>query len=293
MGARGGHGSGVHRPDRGLFPGGGSLRSGFRWGPGWYAPERGVNWLYFWWLNWGLTPVLALVAVALGARDRARRRATLSFFFPYAVMFAFANLFVVHAWAWDNTKILVWASVGVSALAALALGALWGDARGRVAWRALASLLFAGMIASGAIDVYRMVLPSARQATLYSREEVLLAEWARRETPLDAVWLTGEQHNHWLFNLTGRQPVMAYPGWLWTHGYAYNETARDVRKMYKRPDQDVLFRKYQVAYVAVGPAERDDLQANEAGFAALSPSSRKRRTGKFSRSPSGERIHDK
>jgi hypothetical protein len=64
---------------------------------------------------------------------------------------------------------------------------------------------------------------------LYTATEMQLVEWVKSNTPVDSVWLTDTRHNHWLYNLTGRQVLLAYPGWLWSYGYPYQELESAVR----------------------------------------------------------------
>ena len=246
------------------FVGAGSL-GGLRWAPGWYAGELSVNWVTFWWHNWGVTPFAAAAGFAwIFCDQRSRRTQVLMFIIPFLLIFAVGNLFIVHPWIWDNTKVLSWASVGFSGLATIFLHRLWSDPT-PLRWvkRPVALLLFGVMIASGAIDLYRNQLAGANRQTMYSNEDLYLADWVKKNTPVDSIWLTGDYHNHFLFNLTGRQAVMTYPGWLWTQSYNYTPVEADVRAMYDDPDRADLFRKYKVDYVVIGRYETDDFEASE------------------------------
>lgn len=243
---------------------GGSGLPGFRWAPGWYAAETGENWIMFWVKNWGPTPALACAGLA-GCLGSPRARATAWFIAPFIVIFAVGNLFIFHPWIWDNTKVLCWGSVGICLAAALFLRLLWRDTS--PFWpvsRAAAIVLFAASTASGAIDLYRIQIPRLNTHQMYSNEDLYLADWVKKNAPIDSVWLTGDYHNHFLFNLTGRQAVMTYPGWLWTHGYNYTGVESDVQTMYEDPYRDDLFRKYKVDYVVVGPNEKKELGASDA-----------------------------
>ncbi|MBV9080465.1 MAG: hypothetical protein JO102_05025, partial [Elusimicrobia bacterium] len=229
-----------------------------RWYPGWYAKEDNIGWFTFWWRNWGITPLVAIGGLGLATVEMPRRRRAEPFFFalPFIAMFVMINLVIIHPWIWDNTKYLVWVAVLVSALAAVYLGYLWNlKTRWQLAARALAVVLFLSMTASGIVDVYRILLPSLNTDQLYSNEELYLADWTRKHLPTDGVWLTGDYHNHWLYNLTGRQAVMTYLGWLWTHGYDYSQQDDDVHEMYAHPEKPELFRKYGIAYAVVGRYE--------------------------------------
>ena len=123
------------------------------------------------------------------------------------------------------------------------------------------------MTMSGANDVYYQLLTQKHNYTMYTAEEISLSKWVKQNTDTQSIWLTGTYHNHWLFNLTGRQAVMTFPGWLWTHGYNYYQTELDVKMMYQSPElSDLIFEKYQIDYIVVGPQERSELEAQPQNF---------------------------
>jgi hypothetical protein len=101
---------------------------------------------------------------------------------------------------------------------------------------------------------------------MYSNEDLYLADWARKNSPVTSVWLTGDNHNNWLFNLTGRQAVETYIGWLWTQGYNYRPVDRDIETMYAHPTRDDLFRKYKINYMVIGSYETDAMEVDHQGF---------------------------
>ncbi len=256
----------------------------FTWYPGWLANEYHVPWLLFWWRNWGITPIVAFVGWILlfqsarHAKYSTHRTLSLTqpltpwLFFPFWLLFVLINLFLFQPFAWDNTKLLVWASVGIAGLATYMLATLWRWGKrallhGKIFAIGLAGIFFFAMTLSGAIDTYRLLLFPLHSYTMYSATELRLTDWVLHNTPVDSLWLTGNQHNHWLFNLTGRQTIMAYPGWLWTYGYVYWPVERDVRDMY---DGEIvgkqLLKKYHVDYVIIGPGERTTFYPNEEAF---------------------------
>lgn len=245
-----------------------------QWYPGWLAKEFDLNWFVFWIKNWGLTPVLSLIGlVTVWQASRPEKRLVNLFtWLPFLLLFALANLFLFQPFSWDNTKLIVWSSIGISGLTAFGLAYLADHSREiRSIWvKVLGSLvatsLFVFSIASGAVDAYWIARTDLHSFQMYSAEELSLAEWVTATTPTNSIWLTGSNHNHWLFNLTGRQAVMTYPGWLWTHGYNYRQVESDVFDMYADPVSDTLFDKYGITHVVIGPAERRGFNPDEAGF---------------------------
>lgn len=227
-----------------------------RWFPGWYAKEYGENFMIFWFKNWGGTPLLALLGIFWSIYEKKevpRRMGLVLVFLPFFLLFVFSNLILFHPWIWDNTKYLVWASVGISGGAAQFVASVYRRFRSS---QSVLKILVPGflvlfMTASGLLDCYRMLLPSLNTSKLYSAEEMALAQWVRDNTPREAVWVTGGEHNNFLFNLSGRQVVATSEAWLWTHGYKYQEIQRDARDMLKAPERKDLYLRYGVDYVLV------------------------------------------
>jgi uncharacterized membrane protein len=60
---------------------------------------------------------------------------------------------------------------------------------------------------------------------------------------------------------------MAYKGWLWTHGYNFNQVNTDVIAMFTNPVKSLaIFRAYNISYIVIGPSEIKDYQANLTEF---------------------------
>jgi hypothetical protein len=131
--------------------------------------------------------------------------------------------------------------------------------------RLAAALLVAAAVAAGAIDAWRTLRVDLHRHVMYTAEDLRLASWARRATRSDSTWLTGDVHNHWVSNLTGRHIVMAYRGWLWSQGYDYAPIERDVARMLETADPALLAR-YGVDYAVLGPDERRRWHASDAAF---------------------------
>jgi len=244
----------------------------FKYYPGWLAPEYHLNWLIFWWRNWTVFPLLAFVAWIYQLIKKKKHRLQIFLIWsPFFLLFALANLILFQPFAWDNTKIISWASLGFSGLNAWFIYQLW-QKKYRYLWlkkmiRLLLITLIIFMTMSGINDVYYQLLTQKHNYIMYSTEEISLSNWVKANTDKQAIWLTGTNHNHWLFNLTGRQAVMTFPGWLWTHGYNYTQTEVDVRMMYQNPEiSGQLFKKYNIDYIVVGPQEKADLGAQPQNF---------------------------
>lgn len=240
-----------------------------KWFPGWYSHDfPDENWLLFWIKNWGLIPLLASLGwtVLLRNKNKSQRQLSLVTFLPFFIIFILLNLFLFQPFIWDNTKLVVWVGVGFSGLAAHYLVSMWHQQR-KYAWAAklLIIVIFSISIFAGSIDAYRAIRFKLHSHIMYTQEEVELSSWTKDNTDSRSIWLTGENHNHWLYNLTGRQALMTYRGWLWTHGYQYHDLEKDVTQMFAHPQKSTdLFKKYSVDYIVVGPNEKNVWHANEA-----------------------------
>lgn len=240
--------------------GGAGPASAIRMQAGWIAPPD--SWVFFWLKNLGL--FLPLLLFALFRRDLvppdARR-----FLLAFMPLFIAANLIVFQPWDWDNTKVLLYWFYASSILVAGLLVDAWRSQRAP-AVRFLLAVTFLTMTASGLLANLGQLTGKERQPML-SREEIEFAALVRSNTEAGSVIAVGLQHNHPVPMLTGRQVMMSYPGWLWSHGYDYSEREADLRSIYAlAPDAPRLIEKYGIDYVVVGPNESFQLGANRDAF---------------------------
>lgn len=239
-----------------------------KWYPGWLATEFHMNWLWFWVKNWGLTPLLALMGILISLRDPRFSSFQRWIWVPFVLIFALSNMVLVQPWSWDNTKLLTWSSLVFSGYAVYALGWLWHELKGRTVPQIIVKsgvvVVFVSLMLSGGVDALNAINPARHSFVMYTATELELAEWVKANTPINSVWLTTNQHNHWLFNLTGRQAVMTYPGWLWSQGYDYVPVEKDIKTMWQNPDLVALYDQYRIQYVVIDLQNPE--QMNAAGF---------------------------
>ncbi len=246
-----------------------------RWFPGWLAAENGINWFVFWWRNWGLVPLSAILGflLLLSSADGRKQRLTYFLtFLPFFILFTAINLFIFQPWSWDNTKLLVWASLGFSGLAAYAIHWLLNAIRVSSFRRLRPFLLpvpmalFVLMVLSGFIDDYRLLQRRLSIYVMFSKEEFSLAAWVRNHTDPDSTWLSRPTTDQWLFSLTGRKVLLTFPATAWTHGYSSAQLEKDIDAMYVSPASP-LFDSYGIEYIVV---DKNDKKQNDL-FAAYYP----------------------
>jgi len=223
-----------------------------KWYPGWYAKEFNMDWFLFWFKNWTLVPLLALLGFIFTLAKAIKTKSMVRPFgllIPAFILFAMVNLLILQPWIWDNTKLLAWVAVVFSGLTAWLLFKFikWKDTCFN---KNLVTLILIFVNLSGAIDIYRNIGLDNHRFQMYSKTELDLADWVKNNTEIDSVWLVANKHNHWLFNLTGRQAVLTYDGWLWSHGYDYSQTLNDSKKILKSADLK-LIKRYAIDYIVL------------------------------------------
>ena len=233
----------------------------FVWQPGWYSSEPSpfpMNFLEFWWWNGGLFFPLSLWAVY---RMKLWRH-------PYVqagwTLFALANLIRIYPWLWDNTKIFLWAHIGIALPIVFYFEKLWDE--GLTMGRASVVTCSVILCTSGALDVARIFTWEESHQLMWSKEDLRLAQILREKTDPSARILTADDSHHWV-TLAGRAIFLGYGGWFWSHGTDTREREAKVKAVYKGGlDAEKILKELKVEYVVVGPLERERLQANESYF---------------------------
>eukprot|EP00276_Gloeochaete_wittrockiana_P002526 CAMPEP_0184676414 /NCGR_PEP_ID=MMETSP0308-20130426/88339_1 /TAXON_ID=38269 /ORGANISM="Gloeochaete witrockiana, Strain SAG 46.84" /LENGTH=668 /DNA_ID=CAMNT_0027124247 /DNA_START=202 /DNA_END=2207 /DNA_ORIENTATION=- len=208
----------------------------------------------FWIWTLGIFPVLALFAVAL------QRKAQLRYFLAAWVIFIVGNYVQFQPSRVDNVKVIVAWHIVSSAIVGTLLEKIRSGPSYALHRRVLAITLLLLMILSGICCVMK---ESQLKWVLYNQHDQELARWIHGNTSPEDVFVSSDQHKHPLSNLGGRQHVMGYRGWLWSHGYDYRERESDVSQCLTAKIQpDLILQKYNASYIVVGPTERNDWKAN-------------------------------
>ena len=130
----------------------------------------------------------------------------------------------------------------------------------------VAIVLFLTLTLSGALDVLRGLSP-VEKIRLFDVEQLSVADLIKQRVPPHALMLGAPIHNS-VLALTGRQPLMGYPGHLWSHGINFETRERDVKMMYRGGEEaERLFQQYGIDYVVVGPVEYSEFNADDGYFA--------------------------
>ena len=222
------------------------------------AAETTILLLSFWAKNAGALIILLCLGFV-----KAKKEAKL-FFLPFLALFFITNLVKYQPWYFDNYKVFIhWLAVS-AAIAPLSISWVVDELRTRARIRTrvryvhLATLSVCVLLIActlfGVITHVGMMKYDYRVWSACDRE---IADWVRDNTASDGLFLTGSAHNHPITALAGRQRVMGYEGWLWSHGLNWTRIMKvksDEIEMYKGNYQ--LIKDYEIDYVCIGPYER-------------------------------------
>lgn len=201
-----------------------------KWSPGWVqsAPgEMAMPFVRFWLWNFGafvpLTLLLLGFCVARALRPNERFTITanpaLAFLTPAVVIWVLACLLKTAPWGWDNIKLIIWAYL-------IILPFLWSElivlcpSPVRVA-------ACVALFGSGFVSLFGGLTAGHSGFSIADRGEVDPVGAAVRKVPSDARFASFPNYNHPLL-LQGRKVVMGYPGHVWTQGFNYSETEKQL-----------------------------------------------------------------
>ena len=222
-----------------------------RWQPGWMAYKDGSNILWFWVKNLGFSLGLALVGMKLASKKLKR------FSLPFWGLFLIANFWIFQPWEWDNTKIFTHWYLMACLLGAVVV--IKGFINKNKLVKGLTGLILFLSIWSGFLDAARLTQYKNLSLKFFDNQELMLADWVKKNTDKKALFVTASNHDHWVPVLTGRKIVLGFKGWLWTYGLNYSEQEKAVREMFKG-DRNTLkvLNEYGVDFVVVGPMEEKE-----------------------------------
>jgi len=168
--------------------------------------------------------------------------------------FGLGNVVLFQPWDLDNIKVFthwylwlcVWGAIGIKLLVEKNRWWLLG---------VIPAIGLANLV--GLVEVAGIYNVDAHRMQMYTSRQVEMAKWVREQTSPKAVFVTADNHNHWLVNLSGRKIVAGFPGWLWTYNVDYHQRTVEIEELYKgEAELEDLTEKYGVSNILVGPEER-------------------------------------
>jgi len=168
---------------------------------------------------------------------------------------------------YDNNKLFyVWYMIGALLVADYA-GILWDRLAGlRGRWLLAAAFVIVSL-ASGGLSLAREVVSDYQ---LFSADAVVTADFVERETPPDAMIMTGGSHVNPVSALAGRRIVCGPGLYLYFHGLDYETQRDDCVRFYIDPAGNLnVLERYGVDYILLGEYERSDYRIDRAVFDEL------------------------
>ncbi|MEM2972500.1 MAG: hypothetical protein QW270_08820 [Candidatus Bathyarchaeia archaeon] len=214
---------------------------------------------WFWFMNLGLI-ILPSVFGFLKSEKMIKR-----FCLPYLVLFFLGNFVRFQPWDWDNYKIFLhWyilmviiASYGIIEIVkfslenlkvTLKMPKLETGLKATFGFATLAIILFFST-ATGFLSHTKIL---QENYLMWSEADVTFARWIRENTPPESIFLTSTDFHHPIVTLAGRQIVLGYEGWLWSHGIDGNQIQKvrqDVIEMFN--GSYTLIKEYGVDFISV------------------------------------------
>jgi len=204
---------------------------------GWLAPSQDlISILAFWFQNLGIYLILGAIGYYFASKE-------LRFLFLATTpLFILGNLFIFTPFAWDNIKLFLFFFIVLAILAALALNKIMQRAGAVVA----ISLVFF-MTLTGILSVWTVATSS--NITIYDSFDMKACEWAKENTPPNALFLTDGQHTC-MFGVVGKRVFLGDLEWITTHGLNYTKQLEENNKMLAGDCE--LIKKNKIDYIYLG-----------------------------------------
>lgn len=230
-----------------LFYSGGNATSGsfFRFGPFWMADER--NPILYWFQNTGAYIPISIVGLFSKAPKAAKSLALAGTF-----LFIIANTFLFAPWAWDNFKLFVFWLIFILPIVAWCLATIINK-RSSILLIILVIVFVLIHTFAGFLDVYKLVMPTARVWQEWDPEAIQIAQAIKTYVPPLTPILTAPVHNS-PGVLAGRTLFLGYAAHIWSHGGLPWDREQEVKNYFAGTGDTVDGKTPE--YILVGPQER-------------------------------------
>ncbi len=213
---------------------------------------RGMRDFYFWFYikNIGL-PFIALILAVFEKQPKNRR----IFAMMLPVILA-AELIRFQPNEYDNNKLFYLAWLMGCMIVADWCAMIWKKLKGVRGRTVLAVLAAFVTFFSAGLTVWRECVSDY---VAYGQPAVEAGEYARDNTPADAVYITGTQHLNPVLSIAGKTIVCGPDLWLFWHGFNTGARQAELRSFYEDPEHHAdILAKYGVSYIFVSSYERSN-----------------------------------
>jgi len=220
---------------------------------------QGMRDLYLWFYlkNIGL-PVLLILCALIEKNKQHRRIASGAF-----VIFIAAEFIRFQPNEYDNNKLFYLWYLLSCYLAADYAFLLWDRLKGLRGRWVLAGFTGVCLFLSAGLTIARECVSNYQ---VYSARDVACAEFIKKETPEQSVFITGTQHLNPVSSLAGRTIICGPDLWLYYHGFSTGERQTALKDFYTDPQSNLsLIDRYGADYIYISAYEfsnyRIDLDA--------------------------------
>ena len=215
--------------------------------------------VYFWFMNIGFILIPTLIGFLRSSRN------AMIYYTAYLLLFLIGNFVRFQPWDWDNYKVLLhWyiltiivAAYGIVEIARFSRINLKKEGGFRLRIPNITGILvLVGLIAVLLLGTASGFLSHIKvfqeNYLMWSRSDIIFSEWIRENTPQESIFLTSTHFLNPIVTLAGRQVILGYEGWLWSHGLDWTliqKIRNDVIEMFR--GNYTIMKKYNVSYIVI------------------------------------------
>ncbi len=208
--------------------------------------QEGESLRAYWWANFGVMGLAILVGFVVLL---VRRDARVLWLAPLLTVLAITQVYAFQPFEYDNLKLIYW----VYLVGGLFVAALLVQAVRRYPTSLGPVLAFVVLVTvPGSLAIARDLQAHDQFA---GPADIELAEWARTNTPSDAVFAAADRPNMPLATLAGRTLVMGYRGWLYNFNVPYDQREAAVQAAFAGRFDDPVLRSFGADYLVVSSYE--------------------------------------
>lgn len=232
---------------------------GITYRPGYLIENLNLaNFISYWFLNLGLTLILAPLGFILAKREQRK------IFLPFLALFILGNLFQFSPEIAANHKFFNLTLIGMNMFTAYLIYQMWN--KGKLA-KVFSVFIIIPLTLSGIIDLFPIV--NDYYMSVKDIPENKTVDFIHKNTPKDAVFLNAT----YLYDpasLAGRKIFLGWPYFAWSAGYETTQRHEKMRNIMASSDKTSACRKLfkeNIDYVEIqNPTQLEDVSINYSFF---------------------------
>lgn len=243
---------------------GSNSESFLNWHFNWVNKDDPYLWFYI--KNWGLVFLLIIPAFI----NTSKRNRT--FLIAAAAVFAIAEFIQFQPNEYDNNKLFFISYMFALVIVTEFLVTVYEKLKEVKARQYIAFLIITAMTFSGALTIIRE-WKSGGQYQTFSKQDIEYAEFIKKNTPNDAVFLTGGHHLNPVVTLAGRNIYSGSSLYVFFHGFKndWSKRSGEVSSIYAS-DYNTIKRfaeENNISYISVTSYENNDYNVNTSALAGF------------------------